>query len=151
MIPRDVFYDRLDNHCRHCEHWANVCLLGHQSSSPEGCPDKRFPPIQGAQYAVVHVAPPPPALGNCCGNTKEELKPLTWPQVLAHFAESMVKWVAEGLPLASREAHALRYGECKSNRCGEFKGFYCRHCRCVAYTKAKLATETCPKGMWHQA
>jgi len=148
MIPRDVFYDRLGKHCQQCEHWANVCLKGHASSSPEGCPIYKFPPIQGAQYASVREAPSPPAFANCCGNTIQELEPLTWPQVLAHFAESMTKWIASGMKVVKKDTHMSRYGTCKLNTCGEFRDFYCHHCKCIAYCKAKLATETCPKKLW---
>lgn len=148
MVPRKVFYERMEQHCKQCQHWANVCLLGHQLASPEGCPEKKFAPIQGAQYAVPREAVAPPVLTGCCNNSTEELKALTWPEVLAHFAESMTRWVAEGCPLVKKEAHAARYSKCKSNECGQFRSFYCHHCKCIAYTKAKVATETCPKGMW---
>lgn len=107
---------------------------------------KKFEPIQGAQYAVAREAPPPPVFKDCCGNGHQELEPLTWPQVLAHFAESMTKWVASGMKLAKQKDHMARYSVCKP--CDQFNKFYCRHCRCVAYSKAKLATESCPLKKW---
>lgn len=70
------------------------------------------------------------------------MPPLTWPQVLARFAKSVVGWIKSGAPLVDSELHGQRYARCKT--CPQFRGFYCGHCKCVAYLKTKLATESCP-------
>jgi hypothetical protein len=70
------------------------------------------------------------------------MPPLSWAQVIAAFGKSMVKWVAEGLPLADSALHGVRCDHCKV--CPKFNRFYCTHCKCIAYLKTKLATEACP-------
>ena len=54
MIPRDVFYDRLEKHCKPCSEWDGVCLRGHALQSPTGCPMLKFEPIQAADYDPDH-------------------------------------------------------------------------------------------------
>ncbi len=142
MIKHEVFYARLNGHCKSCEWWKNVCLKGHALSSPQGCPIKKFPPIDGADYAPDKPPEKPTEIvAGCCGNAPE-MPPLTWGQVLIQFTTSMATWVKAGLPLATNEHHGERYGQCKT--CTEFNRFYCKKCHCVAYLKTKLLTEQCP-------
>ena len=70
------------------------------------------------------------------------MPPITWVEVARQFASSAIRWTAEGFPVVSTQEHGERYGKCKS--CTRFVGFYCSLCRCVAYLKTKLATESCP-------
>lgn len=143
MIDSEVFYARLNNHCKACPSWKNVCLKGHALSAPEGCPLRKFPPVEGAAYAEDKQAAeesPQPVKG-CCGEGAE-MPPLTWGQVLLHFTKSVAVWIAQGLPLVDSETHGQRYGKCKT--CDKFNKFYCKQCKCVAYLKTKLATEVCP-------
>lgn len=142
MIERSIFYNRLNNHCKLCEHWRGVCLKGHDLSSPLGCPIKKFTPVDDAGYAVENApAPPAPRMVDCCGGNAA-MPPLTWTQVFASFTKSMVEWIKAGAPLVSSEVHGQRYDQCKN--CTRFRNFYCEHCKCIAYLKTKLATEQCP-------
>lgn len=142
MIEQSVFYDRLHNHCRLCEHWKGVCLKGHALASDKGCPVFKFEPVNGADYAREPVLDAVvPTLRDCCG-MNPAMPPLTWPQVMASFASSMVKWIRSGAVLVDGEQHGLRYDQCKT--CTRFRAFYCEHCKCVAYLKTKLASEQCP-------
>lgn len=149
MIARDVFYDRRDSHCRKCEFWKGVCLKGHALSSPQGCPVKKFPPIQNADYAPDREVPKPGEGGGagCCGQAAD-MPPVSWGQVVGQFKSAMVDWTKAGLPVVSQEEHSQRVGTCRSNECGQYWLFYCKQCKCVAFLKAKLATEDCPKGLW---
>ena len=142
VIERTLFYDRLNNHCRQCEQWKGVCLKGHALASDLGCPLRKFEPVGDAGYATEPVASAVvPKLLDCCGSNAA-MPAMTWPQVLAGFASSMVDWIRKGLPLVDGELHGQRYDRCKT--CTKFRNFYCEHCRCVAYFKTKLATEECP-------
>ncbi len=145
MLDRAVFYDRLENFCKRCPHWHNVCLKGHGLASADGCPLKAFPPADGADYAVDRQAESsaPGQARNCssgCGDP--EMPALGWAQVLASFTKSMAEWLKAGMPLVSSGLHGARYGQCRA--CPQFRRFYCAHCRCLAYAKTKLATEKCP-------
>jgi len=141
VIERAVFYDRLENFCKKCPHWKGVCLKGHSLSSDLGCPIRNFPGVNGADYAPenqAQVVTPQPCTS--CGDAS--MPSLSWPEVMAAFAESLAKWIKAGVPLVNRHDHALRYGQCKD--CNRFRKFYCEHCKCLAYLKTKLATEVCP-------
>ena len=142
MIDRDVFYTRRDTFCQPCEWWKGVCLKGHSLASPQGCPIQKFPPVDGAAFAPDKAVSPeaPQLVAGCCGG--DDMPPLSWAQVLVNLAKSMATWIAQGLPLVDAEKHGERYDQCKP--CGQFKGFYCKHCKCVAYVKTKLGTEVCP-------
>lgn len=145
MIDHDVFYARLNGHCKTCEWWKNVCLKGHQLASPQGCPIHKFEPVEGAGYAPDKPPNTPTemtVMTGCCGDTPD-MPPLTWGQVLLKFVVSMATWIKAGLPMVSIAEHGERYDQCKT--CDEFNRFYCKKCRCIAYLKTKLATETCPK------
>lgn len=141
MIPSENFYERRDRYCKPCEHWRGVCLRGHNLASPAGCPLKKFPPIQGADYAKDHEPAPVQIEQGCCGQN-DGMPPLTWTDVVRAFAESVVNWIKAGLPLVGSEQHGLRYGECK--KCPHFQGFYCKKCRCIGYLKTKIGSEKCP-------
>ena len=144
MIEHAVFYDRLENFCKLCPHWTGVCLKGHGLSTPQGCPIKLFPPVAGADYALDRPtgALAPDLVKNCSGCGAGAPTPLNWAQVLAHFTASMAAWIKAGAPLVSGEVHGLRYAQCKA--CPQFRSFYCGHCKCLAYLKTRLATESCP-------
>lgn len=143
MIDHDVFYERRDKFCAVCEWWKGACLKGHSLASPQGCPIQKFPPVEGASYAPdKEVAQTAPQLVQGCCGSPDDLPPLTWTQVLTSFARSMAAWVSQGLPLVDSKDHGARYDHCKT--CPQFSGFYCKHCRCIAYLKTKLATEQCP-------
>lgn len=151
MIASEVFYPRLAV-CKPCEFWAGVCLKGHPLQSPLGCPVKKFEPVEGAGYypdspaKVVPVVEP----AECCGKGRAELelKPLSWPEAARHLQESIAKWRAAGFALVEGEVYENRLKVCKTCPSGQFKWFQCRACKCLIYTKAKLATETCPAKHW---
>jgi hypothetical protein len=143
VIKHEVFYDRLNNHCKQCEWWKNVCLKGHGLASPQGCPLQKFPPVDGAGYAPDIPPQKPTVLVSGCCEDAAEMPPLTWGQVLLKFTMSMATWIKAGLPMATIDHHGERYGQCKS--CDEFNRFYCKQCKCIAYLKTKLLTEQCPK------
>jgi len=119
-------------------------MKGHGLASPEGCPIKRFPPVDGAGYALDRQAEPgaPATVRGCENCGSQGMPPLNWGQVLASFTKSMVGWIKAGAPLVGGRVHGLRYDQC--NTCTEFRSFYCHHCKCLAYLKTKLATEQCP-------
>lgn len=144
MIDHATFYERRDKFCQVCDWWKGACLKGHSLASPQGCPIQKFPPVEGADYAPDKPTTndAPQVVQDCCGPGNADLPPMTWPSVLVSFAQSMVKWVAEGLPLADAEKHGARYDQCKL--CPQFHRFYCKHCRCVSYLKTKLLSERCP-------
>jgi hypothetical protein len=114
---------------------------------------RKFEPILSADYAPDNGrVVKPKGTGGCagCGAPVDPnaLPVLTWPQVVKNFEESMARWIAAGMPVMSKADHAQRYQVCQSNKCGQFKGYYCQYCKCVCYTKAGLATEYCPVGLW---
>ncbi len=123
MIDPDVFNDRRDRFCKPCEWWKGVCLKGHSLGSPEGCPIRKFPPVEGAGYAPDKQSDQnaPQLVKGCCGHS-EEMPPLTWSQVLIQFTKSLVTWIAQGLPLVDSEKHGARYEQCKP--CPKFHRFY---------------------------
>ena len=145
MIPREIFYERRDRFCRPCEFWRGACLKGHNLASTAGCPVRKFPGVQGAEYATDRaVNQTIPEHKECCNKSK--LPPTTWAEVSKQFMSSVVAWIKSGLALTSAKQHGFRYGRCQA--CDRFKEFYCTECKCVAYIKAKLLTEKCPLGKW---
>lgn len=150
MLPRETFIDRRDNHCSPCKQWDGVCSLGHILSSPQGCPEKKFPPVQGATYAtpIVLENKTGEGCGSCGGNPDPELDPVSWTDIMVKFSKSMLKWANEGLPIVGFAEHQDRNLKCKSNECGSYKKFQCQECQCIVYLKTKLKTESCPKGKW---
>lgn len=142
MIPADTFNARLQT-CRSCEFWKGVCLRGHKLSSTAGCPLKKFEPIQGAAYATDREPVSTPLQG--CGSCHAAPN-LTWTQVLTQFAQAMVNWASSGLATKSSADHAARYAACQ--KCPKLVSWQCTECKCVAYVKAKLSTESCPLNQW---
>jgi hypothetical protein len=121
--------------CNACGHWQRgVCNLGHALQSTYGCPLKKFPPIGAASYLKLDM------------ERYHRSKPLTWPRVLEIFAESMVRWVRAKIPLVSGVKHGARFSKCRV--CPLYRNFQCTACSCLAYIKAKLATEICPENLW---
>jgi hypothetical protein len=150
VIPKNVFYARRDNHCTKCEFWKGACLKGHQLSSPQGCPIKKFDPINGADYAPDRPALEAPAVpppGNCCGKGDDELKPMSWAQAITHLKDSMAQWERDGWPLLPDASYQARVNRCQ-DECPHYRWFQCRLCKCFVFTKAKLPHETCPAGRW---
>lgn len=151
MIPRAVFYDRLENHCKTCSEWEGVCLRGHALQSQTGCPLRKFDPIEAAAFdedkgRVIQ----PPATGGCsgCGApvSAAALPELSWSHVLSDLGQSIGQWRNAGMPLATGAEHEARYAICQV--CPHFSGYRCLLCRCVIYAKSKLATAYCPIGKW---
>lgn len=150
MIPKNVFYDRRDNHCLKCEFWKGACLKGHALSSPQGCPIKKFEPINGADYAPDRPAPEAPSIpppGNCCGGKDEELKPMGWAEAIKHLRESLAQWEKDGRPLVPEANYHVRVNICQDN-CPHYRWFQCRLCKCLVFAKAKLPHEICPADRW---
>lgn len=146
MIPREEFLNRRDNFCKKCDKWDGVCTLGHNLGSPQGCPQQKFAPILGAQYAEAIIKEQPQKRPCNCG--VEAVKPISWAEVITQFGKAMLSWLKEGLPLVDSETHQARNDECKSNRCGQYRHFQCQQCKCITYIKTKLATEECPRKLW---
>lgn len=152
MIPKNVFYDRRDNHCLKCEFWKGACLKGHALSSPQGCPLKKFEPINGAAYAPDRPAPEAPSIpppGNCCGSKDDELKPMGWAEAITHLRQSLAQWEKEGRPLTPQDVYDERVSKCQDN-CPHYRWFQCRLCKCLVFTKAKLPHEKCPADRWQR-
>jgi hypothetical protein len=151
MIPKNVFYERRDNFCMKCDYWKGACLKGHQLSSPQGCPIKKFEPIQGADYAPdtpVRPASNIPQPGNCCGQTETEIKPLTYGEATAKLLESLERWRKDGLPITPDTVYDARIASCQDN-CPHYRWFQCRLCKCMIFLKARLPHESCPVGRWN--
>lgn len=148
MIPAPVFRERLNTHCKNCEFWKGVCLKGHTLQGPMGCPLKKFPPVEGADYLPDLPLPqtPAPRMTPCCGNTDTPLTEMTWPEVFSHFRSAVQAWQEAGFPLTPDDVYQKRIETCKN--CPRYRWFQCRVCKCIVYTKAKLQTETCPEGRW---
>jgi len=147
MALVNVYNQRITDHCSKCEWWNKLrCRKGHLPTSPTGCPIRKFEPVNGAGYdddrlPELPVIDMPP----CCGHSNE-MPDLSWGQVLSMFAQSMVRWVAAGLPMASDASHASRLRKC--DKCPHRKNFWCQKCKCVCYLKTKVATESCPDNRW---
>lgn len=151
MIPRSIFYDRRDNYCLKCEFWKGRCLKKHALTSPQGCPIKKFPPIQNAGYSPdIEVEPAKPPSGECCGKGGDpDLKPMSWADAAKHLAAAMAQWVRDGCPLTTDEIYQERVGTCQDG-CPHFRWFQCRLCKCPIFTKAKVPTEKCDAGRWRR-
>ena len=148
MIERSVFYDRLDNHCKPCSEWNGACLRGHGLHSPTGCPLHKFEPVNAAGYDVDRPRTSGnPGCPSCAAKANDPVFPeMTWPQVMQHFASSMVEWAKSGLATVSSGEHKRRYTLCQS--CPQYTRYHCKICKCLVYTKTKMATEKCPLGGW---
>lgn len=149
MIDRATFYRRLEQNCKKCDFWKGACLKGHALSSPQGCPIKKFPPVQGADYAPdrnVRPAPEVPMPGNCCGSDAD-LKPMNWSQAASHLTASLATWARDGFKTTPDDVYNERVGTCQDN-CPSYKWFQCRMCKCLVFTKAKIPSERCPAERW---
>lgn len=153
MIDRTVFYARLAV-CKQCKFWNGVCLKGHVLQGSLGCPVQKFEGVEGAGYLIDVPVPNAelPAISGtgCCGKTDGELKPLTWGEVWRHLMASVEIWRKEGFPVVSAEVYVNRIRICKECPKGQYQWFQCKHCQCIVYSKAKLATEDCPYKLWPQ-
>jgi len=151
MIGRTHFYDRLAV-CKTCEFWQGACLKGHVLQGSLGCPVRKFEGVEGAGYMEDMPLPTPelpqPGAPGCCGAVEGDLQPLSWVAVWKHLAESMRAWQKSGYALTPAEAYTRRIDICKACPKGEYRWYQCRHCKCIVYSKAKLATEVCPHGLW---
>lgn len=146
MLPQNVYNERMQSHCLKCEWWNKMrCRKGHLPTSPTGCPIRRFDPINGAGYDEDREPDPVVQDVNCC-NHSTEMPDLSWAQVLALFAQAMVRWVRAGMPLTNDRTHADRLRKCEV--CPHRKNFWCQKCKCVCYLKCKVATEECPDRRW---
>lgn len=147
MISAEVFRQRRAL-CLACEHWAGACLKRHTLQAPVGCPARKFPPVDGADYLpdLAPIARPAPPTGTACCGQSAELKPLTYTQAVAHLTQSMSVWADAGFPFAPANVYEKRVALCKA--CEHYRFFQCKLCHCIVLSKAKLATEACPTGKW---
>jgi hypothetical protein len=148
MVNHDTFYKRLEI-CKPCAYWRGVCLKGHSLRGAAGCPIRKFEPVDAADYAhdkPVDLTKPAAAPCHGCSQAPPEIKPMTWAEALEHLGKSMKTWRSQGFPLCEGPVYGNRIAICKN--CPEYAWWQCRVCRCVVVTKAKLKTETCPKGKW---
>ena len=127
-------------------------MKGHKLTSPQGCPIRKFEPIQGADYAPDRPSPkaaeiPPP--GNCCGAKEDELKPMTWAEAAQHLTESMKQWRKDGYPTTPDNVYNARVSQCQEG-CPHYRFFQCRLCKCLVFTKAKVPNEQCPADRWEK-
>jgi len=152
MIDRTIFYTRLDI-CKACAFWRGACLKGHKLQGALGCPLKQFEGVEGVGYMDDLPVPQPelPTVSGtgCCGAVDEgEIKSLSWGEVWRHLMVAMEDWKKAGFPLASPEVYVERINICKVCPKNQYQWFQCKHCKCIVYSKAKLATEVCPYGLW---
>jgi len=151
MINAKAFYER-QGICRACSHWKGVCLKGHGLASPLGCPERRFPGVEGADYmedrppSKVEVNPVQP----CCGGrgAVSEVKELTYTEAAAAFVRDMKTWKEAGFPVLPELEYNARVTICKSCPGGFYRFYQCRACKCIIFSKAKLKTTVCPGGYW---
>lgn len=149
MISRSEFLRRRDQFCIRCDFWKGVCLKGHSLSSAQGCPLRKFDPVDGADYAAdapVAPAEDAPKPGGCCGG-EADVEPMTWTQAVSHLAASMRDWVKAGVPLTPDDVYNTRVDTCK-NECPHYRHFQCRLCKCLVMAKARVPGEKCPADRW---
>lgn len=84
----------------------------------------------------------------CCDAPDGELKPLGVKEIFVHMLQAVKAWKAAGLPLVTDAVYHQRLRVCRSCPKGQYQWFQCRQCRCIVYSKAKLATEDCPYRLW---
>lgn len=151
MLDAKIFHQHREI-CSKCPNWKGVCLKGHVLQSPVGCPEKRFPPVEGAAYMEDRPATvaEPVVPGKCCGGAASDqyVKELSYAEALKELAASLRTWQVAGYPTLSDADYGVRTGICKSNTCGFYKWFQCRACKCVIFIKAKLKTTECPARLW---
>lgn len=152
MIQRDIFYARLAT-CKACPLWRGACLKGHVLQGSLGCPLQKFEGVDGVGYMDDLPVPVPelPAISGfgCCGqNPTDDLVPLSWGEVWRHLLKSMEEWKKAGFPTVPGPVYVERVHICRECPKKQYQWFQCRHCKCIVYSKAKLATEDCPYGLW---
>jgi hypothetical protein len=70
------------------------------------------------------------------------------------YSAAMVAWLSAGRPTRSDAAVQQIVATCSSNQCGEWQDGHCGACGCPVNdggplsSKARMATEKCPKGFW---
>lgn len=137
--------------CKTCEFWQGACLKSHVLRGDLGCPVRKFDGVNGAGYMddVPVQMPQMPESTGCTGcGADGDLQPMSWQEVVRHLMEAGKVWRAAGYPLTPDKAYIERINTCKTCVKGQYKWFQCRHCKCLVYTKAKVATEDCPYGLW---
>jgi len=153
MVERPTFYTRLSI-CKQCEFWQGACLKGHDLNGLLGCPLKKFAGSGNAGYLPDLPTPVPelPAVSanGCCGADQSVLKPMSWGDVWWHLTSSMLEWAKAGLPLAPVDVYVERINACRNCPKKQYQWYQCKHCRCNIYTKGRLATESCPFGVWQK-
>lgn len=151
MIAKSVFDQRLAI-CKACRSWSNICLKGHALQSPTGCPDAKFPPVDGAavaQSAPVIAQDTVSMFHTCCTEeANSELKPLSYAEAAKRFAQAMSIWQRGGFKLVTDDLHNRRLAVCKACPGGHYRWFQCKLCKCVVALKAKLPDESCPASYW---
>ena len=150
ILPKTVFESRLKI-CRECPHWKGACVFGHSLDSPPGCPLEKFPGYpEDSNYLKLEpkTVPTLPATSKPCCGSDGTLKPLTWLEVWNHFIQSLRAWKVSGFKMVSDSMYKERLKICQQCPKNQYQWYQCRHCRCIIYTKAKLATETCPFNLW---
>ena len=149
MIDPKTFYARRDI-CSACSNWKGVCLKGHALSTPVGCPERKFAPVEGASYMEDHpvVTPETPVVKACCGGAGADVRELTYAEAAKAFAADMKIWAAAGFPLLSAAQYSARISVCSACPGGHYKWYQCRLCKCIMMSKAKLATTDCMAGYW---
>lgn len=69
-------------------------------------------------------------------------------EIFEHMIAAERKWREAGYPVVPPEVYHHRLRICRACPKGQYQWFQCKHCRCVVYSKAKLATEDCPFKLW---
>lgn len=74
---------------------------------------------------------------------------------LSSYAAAVSRWLAAGRPVRSDEQVGELLAICQDNRCGKYRDGQCLACGCrvnssgwALANKLRMATESCPKGMW---
>lgn len=74
---------------------------------------------------------------------------------LSSYAAAVSRWLAAGRPVRTDEQVAGLLAICQDNRCGKYRDGQCLACGCrvnssgwALANKLRMATESCPKGMW---
>jgi len=144
-ISPDELYSRRQI-CSRCEYYrGSSCSKNHLITGPLACPEGKFSAI----VPLFKSGPPRVSGQGCCSpvSTPESAsRNLTWAEAIGEFNTQMKLWQQSGFALSSSEEHARRFAICGT--CNYYRMFQCQKCKCVAFIKAKLATETCPDGLW---
>ncbi len=144
----DYMQERIKGHCAACDFWDGYnCRKGHVTTSPTGCPIKKFKPVYSAGYdpdkpATPLVADAPAAKRECdCGKPPKNL----W-EALKKLRVAFRRWRFYGYPITGKDYLAKRKETCSA--CEFKKGLKCSACGCYLAVKSRMASELCPKGKW---